>query len=209
MAEQDIFAHQGFGHALAPPLRPALLIVDFVNGFNDADAFGGGNIAGAIASTTILLAAARAAAVPLAFSRIVYPDAERPTVFQQKVPSLAALVAGSTQIEIVPELTPMPGELVIDKQAPSMFFGTALTSWLVTHRIDSLLIAGCTTSGCVRATVVDAMSYNYRSFVVEACVGDRSVAAHEASLFDIGQKYADLCTLPWALQVLARSGEPA
>lgn len=205
MSKPDIFARQGFGQSLAPPDRAALLIVDFVNGFNDADAFGGGNIAEAIAHTVPLLAAARTAGLPIAFSRIVYPDGAPPTVFQQKVPSLAALVAGSPQIEIVPSLAPQRGELIVDKQAPSMFFSTALQAWLTARQIDSLLVTGCTTSGCVRATVVDAMSFNHRCFVVKACVGDRSITSHESSLFDMRQKYADISTLPWALNAVSKA----
>ena len=174
MAENDIFARQGFGQVLGSLGHAALLIVDFVNGFDDADAFGGGNIHAAIGATATLLATARAAGMPTAFSRIVYSASAPPTVFQKKVPSLRGLVAGSAQIEIVPKLAPFAGEPVFDKQAPSMFFGTSLHQWLAAQRIDSLLVTGCTTSGCVRATVVDAMSLEYRCFVVESCVGDRS-----------------------------------
>lgn len=200
MAETDIFVRQGFGQALGSLGQAALLIVDFVRGFDDVDAFGGGNIHAAIGATAILLSATRGARIPAAFSRIVYPADAPPTVFQQKVPSLRGLVAGSAQIEIVPELAPCAGELVVDKQAPSMFFGTSLHQWLAAQRIDSLLVTGCTTSGCVRATVVDAMSLDYRCFVVESCVGDRSLTAHASSLFDMQQKYADVCALSWALQ---------
>ena len=203
MAEDDIFARQGFGQPLGSLGHAALLIVDFVRGFDDPDAFGGGNIHAAILATATLLGAVRAAGVPTAFSRIVHPAGAPPTMFQRKVPSLGALVAGSPQIEIVPELAPRAGELVIDKQAPSMFFGTSLHRWLALQQVDSLLVTGCTTSGCVRATVVDAMSLDYRCFVVEDCVGDRSLSAHAASLFDMQQKYADVCARSWALQQVA------
>lgn len=196
----DIYALQGFGRSLGPPGVAALLVVDFVNGFADAGSFGGGNITAAIKATRVLLARARAARRPVAFSRIVYPEGGPRAVFQQKVPSLAALVAGSPLIEVVPDLTPEPGELVLDKAAPSMFFATNLAPWLVSQNVDSLLVTGCTTSGCVRATVVDAMSFNYRCYVVEDCVGDRSLPAHNSSLFDMAQKYADVFDLSRAIE---------
>ena len=202
MTDPDIYARQGFGRSLGPPGPAALLVIDFVNGFTDASSFGGGNIAAAIEATRVLLARARAARRPVAFSRIVYPEGGPPAVFQQKVPSLAKLVVGSPLIGIVPDLTPEPGELVLDKAAPSMFFATNLAPWLVSQRVDSLLITGCTTSGCVRATVVDAMSFNYRCYVVEDCVGDRSFPAHRASLFDMAQKYADVIDLSRAMEVI-------
>jgi maleamate amidohydrolase len=86
------------------------------------------------------------------------------------------------------------GEHIIRKTQPSAFFGTDLSSWLIGKGVDTLLVAGCTTSGCVRASVVDSMSYNFRTIVVTDCVGDRAIAPHEANLFDMGQKYADLMT---------------
>ncbi len=202
MTDPDVYACQGFGRSLGPPGPAALLVVDFVNGFADPGSFGGGNIVAAIGATRVLLARARAACRPVAFSRIVYPEGGPQAVFQQKVPSLAALVLGSPLIGIVPELTPECGELVVDKAAPSMFFATNLVSWLVSRRVDSLLVTGCTTSGCVRATVVDAMSFNYRCYVVEDCVGDRSLPAHQASLFDMAQKYADVIDLSQAIEAI-------
>jgi maleamate amidohydrolase len=99
----------------------------------------------------------------------------------------------------VPELTPQLEELVIDKQYPSAFFETDLASWLATKRVDTLIIAGCTTSGCVRASAVDAMCSGYRAMVVRDCVDDRATGPHEANLFDLQQKYADVISLQEAL----------
>jgi maleamate amidohydrolase len=92
----------------------------------------------------------------------------------------------------VPELTPAAGELVIRKRQASAFFGTELAGWLAWRGVDTVLVAGCTTSGCIRASVVDAVSHNFRTVVLTDCVGDRAMAPHEANLFDMGQKYADL-----------------
>jgi maleamate amidohydrolase len=111
---------------------------------------------------------------------------------------------GSALIDIVPELASEPGELVLDKRNPSIFFCTALLPWLVANRIDSLLVAGCTTSRCVRACVVDGMSVNYPCFVIERCVGDRSIPVDDASLFDLRPKYADVPTISWVIQTMAR-----
>ena len=94
----------------------------------------------------------------------------------------------------MPALAPLPGELVVRKRGASGFFDTPLQGWLSFRRVDTVLVAGCTTSGCVRATVVDAMQHEFRPVVVTDCVGDRALAPHEANLFDMGQKYAQLMT---------------
>ena len=94
----------------------------------------------------------------------------------------------------MPELAPARGEHVVRKQGASAFFGTSLAAWLTQRRADTVVVAGCTTSGCVRATVVDAMQHNFRTIVATDCVGDRALGPHEANLFDMGQKYADLMT---------------
>jgi maleamate amidohydrolase len=189
----SIYAHQVFGQNLVPGNRTALLIVDFTNGFNDPNYFGGGNIAAAIGNTVGALSLARTHNVPVCYSRIVYPEEGRnPSVFQQKALQLAKLVESSRLSHIVDELAPRAGDFVIAKKQPSAFFDTALHEWLLRQHIDNLVITGCTTSGCVRATVVDGMSHNYKCFIAENCVGDRSLDAHAANLFDIQQKYGDL-----------------
>jgi maleamate amidohydrolase len=193
MSESDVYRKQGFGNSSGFGLQPALLVVDFVNGFNDPDLFGGGNIPQAIAHTAILLAAARAADVPVCFTRVVYAaDGSDAGVFCLKAPGLKILTEDHVSSAVVEELAPVPGELVLRKTQPSAFFGTDLTGWLVKRRVDTLIVTGATTSGCVRATVVDAMSHNFRTIVATDCVGDRALGPHEANLFDMGQKYADL-----------------
>jgi maleamate amidohydrolase len=195
MDELDVYRQQGFGNRSGLGRTPALLIVDFVNGFNDPALFGGGNIGTAIAGTKRLLQCARAHRLPIAFTRVVYAeDGSDAGIFCLKAPGLAALTELAAASQIVPELTPLAGEYVLRKTQPSAFFGTNLSGWLVSKGVDTLLVAGCTTSGCVRASVVDSMSYNFRTIVVTDCVGDRAIAPHEANLFDMGQKYADLMT---------------
>jgi maleamate amidohydrolase len=195
MSDLDVYEKQGFGNRSGFGKKPALVIVDFVNGFNDPDQFGGGNIPQAIAATARLLEAARRANLPVAFTRVVYADdGSDHGVFCLKAPGLKGLTETAHASQIVPELEPIAGEYVLRKTQPSAFFGTNLANWLVSKGVDTLIVTGCTTSGCVRATVIDAMSYNFRTIVATDGVGDRAIAPHEANLFDMGQKYADLMT---------------
>jgi maleamate amidohydrolase len=188
-----IYRAQGFGGAVGIGARPALCVVDFVNGFADPALFGGGNIAAAIAKTVGLLAAARHCGLPVSFSRVVFAeDGSDDCAFVRKVPALATLTERAAASQIVPQLKPLANEMILRKTQPSAFFGTGYAERLRQLGVDTLIVAGCTTSGCVRATVVDAMSHDFRTIVARDCVGDRSLAAHDANLFDVEQKYADL-----------------
>ena len=194
--ESKVYERQGFGAGLGvqPPI--GLLIVDFVNGFADPGTFGGGNIPGAIDRTVGLLATARERGWPVAHSRIVYADDDSDAnIFSTKVPGMLGLKEHSSASAIVDALAPVAGERVVRKNVPSAFFGTDLAPWLTQRGVRTLLVAGCVTSGCVRASVVDAMCWGFRPVVVEDCVGDRAIGPHEASLFDMRQKYADVMSL--------------
>ncbi|WP_420226954.1 N-carbamoylsarcosine amidohydrolase [Pigmentiphaga litoralis] len=198
------YQRQGFGTALKLEGPVGLLIIDFVNGFADPEIFGGGNIPQAIANTVPLLEEARKRGWPVAHSRIVFADdGGDHNVFAQKVPGMLTLKEHEARSAIVPELAPAQGELVVRKTVPSAFFGTMLTAWLAQRGVKTLVIAGAVTSGCVRASVVDAMSYGYRPLVLSDCVGDRAIAPHDANLFDMGQKYATVMTRDDALKALA------
>ncbi|RXV69562.1 isochorismatase family protein [Burkholderia stabilis] len=202
----DTYRRQSFGAALEPVAPVGLLIVDFVNGFADPDVFGGGNIAPAIERTVPLLAAARSRGWPVAHTRIVFADDDADgNIFTAKVPGLLALKEHAHDSAIVPELTPWAGELVVRKTGPSAFFGTPLAAWLAQHGVRTLAIAGAVTSGCVRASVVDAMQYGFRPFVLSDCVGDRAIAPHDANLFDMAQKYAAVLARDDALEILDRA----
>jgi maleamate amidohydrolase len=194
--ELDIYRQQGFAQTVGIGEAPALVIVDFVVGFTDPAHFGGGNIGDAIIRTQSLLALARAKDWPIVHTRVVYADDGSDWGgFTKKVPALRGLTETSPLSQIVVELTPRPGELVLRKHNASAFFGTELAGWLAGRRVDTLLVSGCTTSGCVRATVIDSCSHNLRTIVVSDCVGDRALGPHEANLFDMKQKYADLMTV--------------
>ena len=196
MNELEIYERQGFGNRSGFGERPALLIVDFVNGFANPDEFGGGNIGEAVTATKDLLNQSRAAKIPIAYTRVVYAeDGSDAGVFCLKAPGLLKLTESSHASQVVDELAPGEGEYIIRKTQPSAFFGTNLAGWLNSKLVDTLLVTGCTTSGCVRASVIDAMSYNFYTIVVTDCVGDRALGPHEANLFDMEQKYADLMNL--------------
>lgn len=194
------YARQGFGTPLPLKAPFGLLIIDFVNGFADPAVFGGGNIPQAIAQTEHLLAHARAQGWPVAHSRIVFSDDDADSnIFCLKVPGMLTLKEDSPESAIVDELAPAAGEYVVRKSTPSAFFGTMLAPWLAQRGVQTLLVAGCVTSGCVRSSVVDAMQSGFRPLVVSDCCGDRAIGPHESNLFDMAQKYAAVMPLTQAL----------
>jgi maleamate amidohydrolase len=193
LTELEIYRRQQFGNPIGFGRKCALLVVDFTVGFNDPALFGGGNIGFAIEQTGRLLAFFRDRRLPVAFSRVVYADdGSDGGIFATKQPRLLILTERHPAGQVVPELAPRAGELIVRKNQASAFFGTGLAPWLVQQGADTLVVAGCTTSGCVRASVVDAISWNLRPIVARDCVGDRALGPHEASLFDMQQKYADV-----------------
>ena len=205
MSELEIYKKQGFGNSSGFGTRPALLIVDFQVGFADPGMMGGGNIKSAIARTEGLLAACRRLGLPVAYTRVVHADDGADAgVFCLKSPANLKFTEREPAGQIVPELAPRRGEYMVRKQQPSAFFATGLFGWLTMQRVDTLIHTGCTTSGCVRASVVDGMSYNFRNVVVTDCVGDRALGPHEANLFDMSQKYADLMTRDEVIAVLEK-----
>jgi maleamate amidohydrolase len=207
VSELDVYARQQFGNPIGFGRRAALLVIDFTVGFNDPALFGGGNIDAAVKRTVDLLAFFRSRGLPVAYTRVVYADdGADGGIFAVKQPRLLMLTESHPAGQVVPELAPRRGELVVRKNQASAFFGTNLAPWLVQRGADTVVVTGCTTSGCVRASVVDAISYNFRPIVVRDCVGDRAAAPHEANLFDMGQKYADVLDRD---EVIARLGRPA
>lgn len=205
MGDLDIYEKQSFGHRIGFGHRSALLIVDFTVGFNDPALFGGGNIDPAIRRTVDLLAFFRERRLPVAFTRVVYADdGSDAGVFGVKVPSLRILTESHPAGQIVTQLEPRKHEYIVKKQHASAFFGTSLAPWLVHQGADTVVVAGCTTSGCVRASVVDASAHNFRPVVARDCVGDRALGPHAANLFDMGQKYADVLDAGEIIQELGK-----
>ena len=143
-----------------------------------------------------LLDAARRKGIPVVYTRVLYhASGADGGLFVRKVPALRRMVEGEPLADIVPELAPGPDDVVLIKQYASSFFGTSLAAMLTARGIDTLVITGCSTSGCVRATAVDAMQNGFRPIVPRECVGDRHDGPHEANLFDINAKYGDVVAL--------------
>jgi len=185
--------------------RPAVIVVDFIRAYTEPGSplFAPG-VVKAVAATVPLLKAARHKGIPVVYTRVVYhPSGADGGLFVQKVPALRRMVEGEPLAEIVPELPPGPDDVILIKQYASSFFGTSLAAMLTARGIDTLVIAGCSTSGCVRATAVDAMQYGFRPIVPRECVGDRHDGPHEANLFDINAKYGDVVALQDVLHAFA------
>jgi len=188
--------------------RPALLVVDFINGFTDPTSPLGGDFSSEVAATKDLLDVFRAAALPIAFTTIEYDaDFRDAGVFIKKVPSLAVLLRGSPMCRIDERIAPRTGEYIVSKKYASSFFGTNLDTYLRTHGVDTLVITGCTTSGCVRASAVDSLQYGYQTIVVRDACGDRAQGPHEANLFDMDAKYADVISLAEGLNYVRSLGQ--
>ena len=196
MSDQEMYQQRGFGNKVGFGERPALLVIDFIKGFTDTNCPLGSNLDKEIEATKKLLDSFRWRKLPIHFTTTAY-DEEMVSagVFVKKVPSLTHLKFGSEWIEIDERLTPISGEVVWTKQYASAFFGTSLASTLSAQKVDTLIITGCTTSGCVRASAVDSCQHGFMTNVVRECVGDRSASAHEANLNDLDAKYADVVSL--------------
>lgn len=184
--------------------HPALLIVDMVMAYLDPASPLYAGVEDALASTERLLAAARVAGIPVVFTNVEYePGGRDGGVFYRKVPALKVFERGSALGAFPPSLQPGAGETVLTKQYASAFFGTGLAPVLTELGVDTLLIAGLSTSGCVRASALDACQHGFLLFVVREACGDRHQAPHDASLFDLQAKYAEVIGEAQALAFLA------
>jgi nicotinamidase-related amidase len=186
--------HEGFHGRAGFGRRPALVVVDVNRGFTDPASPLVCELDDVVEGIARLLAGFRAAGLPVAFTTVAYDDAgkQAAAVFIEKVPALLTLEAGSGWEEIDPRIAPVRGEPVLTKLWASAFHGTPFASFLTAHGCDSLVVTGASTSGCIRATAVDALQHGYRVLVPREAVGDRNAAAHEANLYDIDTKYGDV-----------------
>jgi len=201
------YASGGFGLQLSPGRHPALLVVDFVRAYVVPESPLSAAAEPARAATEALLAASRLAGIPIVPTGVRYqPGGRDGGVFFRKVPALACFEDGARPdlAAFAAGLEPLPGETVILKQYASAFFGTTLASTLTALGVDTLLIAGVSTSGCVRASAVDACQHGFVPLVVRDAVGDRHPSPHEASLFDLQAKYAEVVNLGFAQDYLRR-----
>lgn len=196
---------EGFGQrAGGVGRRPALVIVDINNGFTDRASPLVCELDDTVEAIRQLLDACRRAEVPVVYTTVSYGEGDRVTAkaFIDKVPVLLTLEAGTRWVEIDERIAPRPNEPVLNKLFASAFFGTPLGSMLASHGCDSVIVTGASTSGCVRATAVDALQYGYRPVVPREAVGDRNPVAHDAALYDIDLKYGDVVSLAECLESL-------
>lgn len=190
------FKTKGFGGKVGFGERPALIVVDLVKGFTNPESPLGGNFDSQIDATNVLLKTARSQDVPVIFTTVAYDiDLQEAGLWIRKIHSIDRLVEGSEWIEVDERLARRPREMLLVKKYASSFFGTDLIARLQSKRVDTLIITGVSTSGCVRATAVDACSYGFHTIVVEDAVGDRAELPHLSSLFDIEAKYGDVVGL--------------
>lgn len=208
----DNYASGGFGKSLEPGARPALLVVDFVQAYLAPDSPLYAGVESARDACRQLLLAARAAGIPVIHTNVRYQRGGRDGgVFFRKVPALRCFEADThPQLAAFAQgLEPADGETVVTKQYASAFFGTSLASELVSLGVDTVLLAGVSTSGCIRATAVDACQHGFITLVVRDAVGDRHEAPHLANLFDLQAKYAEVVSLAAAEAYLATTASPA
>jgi nicotinamidase-related amidase len=204
----DFYRQRGLAGRVGFGERPAVVVVDMIHGFTDPASPLGANLDAEIAATARLLAAARAARVPVHFTSIEFQDdGSGGGPFVAKIPAIRTLRPGTRLVAVDERLAPRGSEPLWKKRGASAFFGTALAAALTESRVDTVLLAGCTTSGCVRASAVDSCQHGFRTIVVCEAVGDRARDPHEANLFDMDAKYADVVGLDEVLAYLAARPE--
>ncbi len=198
-----IYERARFGGSLKLGARPAVLVVDLSCGFTDPESELGADLTSVVDATNQVLAAARESDFPIIFTTIGFEtNLKDGALWLQKAPSLAGLLIGSRWVEIDPRLDCRESETVVLKKGASAFFGTNLASILVSQGVDTVILCGATTSGCIRATAVDLLQYGFPTLVPRECVGDRAEGPHEANLVDIQAKYADVVSVEEAISYM-------
>jgi maleamate amidohydrolase len=188
---------RGIGARIGLGKSPAVLVVDMTRPFTDPSHPVGSDQTTALQHIARLLEVARDHNVPVVYTTMAYLDETRDAVtWGRKMPALRHLRLddpAATQID--PRIAPTANDFVLSKRAPSAFFETGLVPLLIPMRIDTVIVTGCATSGCIRASVVDALSYGYRVAVPAECVSDRAPEPHAANIFDMDAKYADVLSV--------------
>lgn len=206
--DEAFFRERGFGLRMGFGQRPALIVIDLIKAFTDSARPLGSDLDAQIAATQALLAAAHERNFPVIFSTVRYDEADTRDagIWRLKQKGVVDLAADTDGHEFDERLDVRKTDSVLLKKYASCFFGTDLVPRLTSRGVDTLIMAGCTTSGCVRATAVDSVQNGFRPMVVREAVGDRSQAAHDQSLFDLNAKYADVVSLDETLQYLRSVG---
>jgi nicotinamidase-related amidase len=205
---EETYATAGFGAAARRGERPAIVVVDLTRGFTEDRYPSGANLTDQVAATADLIEAGRETGVPVIFTTISYTPAEAEgdaVRWLDKAPGMRAMREGSAAVSIDPRLPVAVEDILVTKKGASAFAGTALASILSGLRCDTVLVCGATTSGCVRATVVDAVQSGFSVLVPSECVGDRAPGPHEANLFDIQAKYGDVIDVGDAINYVSNA----
>jgi maleamate amidohydrolase len=208
---ERVYERAGWGQRVRRGTRPAIVVVDLMRGFTEAQYATGADLTAEVEATAKLLAAARERGLPVVFTIIAYdPNGLDGGAWLQKAPGLAILKEGTPLVELDPRLPRGVGDTIISKKGASAFFGTSLAAVLTAQQVDTVVLCGATTSGCVRASAVDSVQSGFTTLVARECVGDRAPGPHEANLFDIDAKYGDVISLEDALGYVASvPGAPA
>jgi maleamate amidohydrolase len=201
----QIYERAGWGRRTPRGARPAILVVDLSRGFTEPEFPTGADLTEVVVATSELVEAAHAAGAPVIFTTIAYEEADLDggTAWLRKAPGMGILRAGSEMVDLDPRLPRQAKDSVVVKKGPSAFFGTDVGASFAARGVDTVIVCGATTSGCVRASVVDAVQYGFTVLVPRACVGDRAAGPHEANLFDIDSKYGDVIDLDDAIAYVA------
>ena len=182
--------------------KPALVLVDMIEGFTNAECPLGCDCPEVVAANARLLQVFRKHGLPVFFTTVVYHNETQARVFRKRVPALNVLTPDSRWVRVDQRLAPQAGETVVEKQWASAFHGTDIDAQLRELGVDSLVVTGLTTSGCVRATAVDGLQHDYQVVVPREAVGDRNQEAHEANLFDLHAKYVDVWSVAEVITII-------
>lgn len=206
---QETYARAGFGAPVQRGARPAVVVVDLTRGFTEPDFDTGADLSEVVSATRGLVEAAHTAGVPVAYTTIAYSSEELASgaiPWLRKATGMASLREGSEASRLDPRLPRGPRDPLVVKKGASAFAGTHLVTMLAAWSVDTVVVCGATTSGCVRATAVDAAQVGLSVLVPRECVGDRALGPHEAALFDLQAKYADVVTQSEVIDYLAGLG---
>ena len=201
---EELYRERGIGERFGWGRNPCLLVVDMCLAFTDPAYRFGADLSVAIDAIEQLLEVARRRELLVVYTTTAYhPNMQDAGIFFEKMPAMAELVLGSPGVEIHPQIAPLPSELVITKKVSSSFFGTNLSSILTVQGVDTVILTGVSTSGCIRAAAIDSASYGFRTIVPAEACGDRARGPHLANLFDINAKYGDVLPLQEVLATMA------
>lgn len=190
------YTAQGLGRRVGTGSNPAIVVIDMSMSFCSDDYLVGHKDDNVVEAIYTILETGRQARIPVVFTTTSFDDPRQAGYWGVKIPGLLELVStDSNATSVHPRLSPSPEEMIFNKHYSSAFFGTDLDSWFKVSRIDTLIVTGCSTSGCVRASIVDAVSLGYRVIVPQPAVGDRAEGPHEWALFDIDSKYGDVVSM--------------